>query len=66
MDALKDVGSFEDDLYTDMSENSSEFFTEARNIWYRDKIFWLTSTPVWGFSVGVVSFYSGYLLIQSG
>ena len=36
-DRFKGVDSFEDDLYIGMSENSSEFFTEARNIRDRDK-----------------------------
>ena len=34
---FKGLGSFEDDLYNGMSENSSEFFTEAGNIWGRDE-----------------------------
>ena len=36
-DGFKGVGSFEDDLNTGMSEKSSEFFIEARNIWDRDE-----------------------------
>ena len=36
-DGFKGVGSFEDNLYTGMSEDSSEFLlTEARNTWNRD------------------------------
>ena len=31
------VGSFENDLHTSMLDNSSEFFTEAREIWDRDE-----------------------------
>ena len=31
-DRFKCVGSFEDDLYTAMSKDLSEFLTEARNI----------------------------------
>ena len=34
---FKGVVSFEDDLYTTVSEDSSKFFTEARNIRDRDK-----------------------------
>ena len=36
-DGLKGVGSFEDDLYTGLSKNSYEIFTEARNIWDGDE-----------------------------
>ena len=36
-DGIKGVGSCEDDLCTGMLENSSELFTEARNIWDRDE-----------------------------
>ena len=39
---FKGVGSFENDLYSGMSENSSKFFTEDRDIWDRDEdIFFL-------------------------
>ena len=38
-DGFKGVGSFENDLYTGISENSSEFFTEARDKWTEMKIF---------------------------
>ena len=31
-DGCKDVGSFENDLCTGISENSSKFFTEAKDI----------------------------------
>ena len=31
-DRFKGAGSFEDDLYTDMSEDTSKLLTEARNI----------------------------------
>ena len=36
-DGFKGVCSLEEDLYTGMAENSSEFFTEVRNIWHRDE-----------------------------
>ena len=36
-EGFKGFGSFENDLYTGRSENSSEFFTEARDIWDRDE-----------------------------
>ena len=35
-DGFKGIASFENDLYTCVLENSSEFFTEARDIWDKD------------------------------
>ena len=64
-DGFKGVVSFENDLYTCMLENFPEFFTEARYIWDRDEIILLTSKSVSGFSVVVVGFFSGLLMIQS-
>ena len=34
-DRSKGVGSFEGDLYTGMSKDSSKFLIEAKNIWNR-------------------------------
>ena len=36
-DGFMDVGSFEDDLYTSMLEDSFKFLTEARIFWNRDE-----------------------------
>ena len=36
-DGFKGVGSFANDLYTGMSENSSQFLTENRDIRDRDE-----------------------------
>ena len=64
-DGFKGVGSFEDDLYAGMLKNSSEFFTEAKNTWDTDEDILLISKPVSGFTLGVVGFFSGFLMIQS-
>ena len=37
MDRFKGVGSFEDDWYNCILDNSSKFLTEARNIRNRDE-----------------------------
>ena len=36
-DRFKYVGSFEDDVYTGMSKDSSKFLTDTRNIENRDE-----------------------------
>ena len=41
MDTFKGAGSFEDELYTGISKDSSEFLTEARNIGNRDESIFL-------------------------
>ena len=62
---FKVVGFSENDLYTGMLENSSEFFTETMDIWDRDENILLTSKSVSGFLVSIVSFFSVFLIIQS-
>ena len=59
-------GAFEDHLYINIEEDSSKFFTEARNIRDRNLIFFFTSRPVSGFIMGVEGFYSSSLIIQLG
>ena len=63
-DGFKGVGSLEDDLYTGMSEDSSVFLNEARNMWNTDED--MTSKPISEFTVGVVGFFSKFLMIQPG
>ena len=62
-DGFKGVGTFENDLYTGRLENSSEIFTQARDIWDRDDNFLLTSKQVSGSSVQYVGFFSGFFMI---
>ena len=65
-DRCKDVGSFEDDMYTVMLEDSSKFFTEAKDIGNRDEDIFLTPRPLSGFMIKVSGFFPVSLIIQSG
>ena len=62
-DRFKGVGSFEHEFYADVSNDSSEFFTEVRN---KDENIFLTSRPVSGFMMRVGWFFSGSFINQSG
>ena len=60
------VGSFGDDLSTDVSKDSSKLFTKTRNIGTEMKTFLLTFRPVSGFMMGFTGYFSVSLIIQFG
>ena len=63
---FQSVGAFEDYLYIDMAEDSSNSLTKARNVRDRNQNVFFTSTPVFEFMMGVWRFLSSCLRIQSG
>ena len=66
-DKFRTVGSFEDDLYTGMSKDSSKFPTKVTNIGNRDdNIFHDFCKPVYVFTTVAAAFLSDSLIIQSG
>ena len=64
-DRFKGVSSFEDDLYTGMSNDSSKFLWPG-SLGTEMKTFFLTSRPVSEFMMRGGDFFSGSLVIQSG
>ena len=60
------IDSFEDDLYTGMSKDSSKFLIETRNIGTRDEeIFLDLQATIWVYDSSS-GFFSDSLVIQSG
>ena len=49
-----------------ITEYSSKFFTEVKNIRDRNEDIYFTYRPVSGSMMGVGGFFSGSLMIQSG
>ena len=63
---FKDVGSFENDLYTGILKDSCKCLNKAKDIRNKEEDIFLTSRQASGFIMGISGFFSGSWIIHSG